>query len=755
MNHLLLLVMIAAISVGSPVNEQPGSWLLRRDTTPEAIKAWKAENQRAWESLQERSDSEEIELVGRWPFAGAFRVRPSWNVAQDSIMYMSSGSGIRVLKLSNPARPEMVGQVNCHGVLYGGIQSGTGFVSRDTLLYVINAFPHSLQAFSVADPTQPYELGRLETDGEVRGIALKDSFAFLVGWDSLFRVVNIADPCHPHQVTTLLMPDDALGVDVKGDYAYVACAHAGLVSVGISNPLEPQQRGQVAGFTGIWVVCDTTRELAYIAGGAGGLHIINIANPSSLQRISTLVSTPTIDVFKVDTFVYLAGSDAYESMFYVVSVADSAHPRLVGQIRKYGWADGACVLSPFSYAYTTDSWEGLHIISLIDPANPAVDTAMWGAWTSYDLAVQDSLVYYANHMAGLKILSTTNVSHPSEIGSYDTLNIWDQIQAVAVKDSFAYVSWFNALSGFRSVDVSDPTVPRLGGTAPYFNQGECIEVRDTFAYVAEDYKFEVYNIAQPRQPVRVGRCDLPGVSRDLVVRGSLAYVTPWLEIVDISNPAQPWLVSSTTSNRGGGHALLDTFAYCTTVNAMQVFSIANPSAPYLITTVPTAGLGHDVDIAGSFAYVGCNRLEAFDISSPASPVRVGYYDTPHIPWKVRCDSGYVYVACMDGGLCVFQSCTTGIAEASPVLVAKRPIRVSPNPTSARVILEFGYPLPKGKFVSVLDITGREVIKIPIVRLELDGLIRIDLSALPEGCYFLWAEGQGAYHFGKVVITRRR
>jgi hypothetical protein len=353
-NHLLLSLFVAlALSAAVPVlaseyEPMDRMQFLGRDTSAEAVRAWKARNQKVWEAMQQDKDEDTLELIGRWPFGGAFRVRPSWNFATDSIVYVASGSGIRVLKASNPRRPQMLGQVNCYGTL-----SGTAFLTRDTLLYVLYSYSRGLQIFSVADPTAPFELGRLDLDGDVAGLALKDSYAFVTGWDSLFRVVNVANPRQPKQETSVLLPFDGLSVDVKGDYAYVGGSFAGLVAVDVSNPLSPQIRGQAGGFDGMSVVCDTSRPYVYVASWQDGLQVVSIASPAQPSRVATLATGDARDVFKCDTFVYLVGVVApYQSDMFVVNIANALQPRLIGQSRGNGWSYSACALLTIFSDYT-------------------------------------------------------------------------------------------------------------------------------------------------------------------------------------------------------------------------------------------------------------------------------------------------------------------------------------------------------------------------------------------------------------------
>jgi len=722
-----------------------------RDTTEASVRAWKAESRRVWQALQQDSDEDTLELVGRWPWAGTYRARPSCNFANDSLVYVSSGSGIRILKASNPRRPQMVGQVNCHGSLYL-----TEFETKDTLLYVVYSYSMGLQVFSVADPSAPYELGRLELNGDVTGLGLRDSYAFVVGWDSLFRVIDVSNPRQPRQVRTLALPLDGLSVDVKGNYAYVGGSFAGLVAVDVTDPLNPRLGGQVGGFDAMSVVCDAAQPYIYVASREAGLQVISIANPGSPSRVGSLSTGDAWDVFKADTFVYLVGAVApYQSDLFVVNVANPSQPRLIGQSRGDGWTYGVCATDPFGYAYTCDGWEGIHVRSLANPGNPVVDTAMYGAWTGEDLAVLDSMVYYCNSWAGLKVLSVTSPQRPIEIGQCDTVNRRPDIVTVAVADSFAYTMWLtaNGSTYFRSIDITDPRNPIPSGGQLTSWDAKAIVLRDTLAFVAEDYKFEVYSTARPRQPVRIGRCDLTNVAGDLVVRGDYAYVAPSLQIVNIADPTQPWLASTTSSN-SGGLDVVDTFAYCAAYGSLETYSVANPLGSRRLTTVPIPGVGWDVEVSGATAYVGCGELQAFDISDRVNPRLFAHARTPYFVRKIRCIAPYVYTACMDGGCAIFRCCSTGVSEQVLMQPLDNVSRPWPNPAADLVWLDVSQTAAGSATVSLRNVAGRRVREQHVSTPIGGARIPLDVTDLPDGCYFVTVAGQRTTRELKFVVSRR-
>jgi hypothetical protein len=92
-------------------------------------------------------------------------------------------------------------------------------------------------------------------------------------------------------------------------------------------------------------------------------------------------------------------------------------------------------------------------------------------------------------------------------------------------------------------------------------------LRDSFLYAAEPYRFEVFNVANPRQPVWMGRCNsIDMVLCGLDIEGHFAYeiAGPFgLAIINIVDPANPYVVSTTTghSTYAAGVAVRDTFAY--------------------------------------------------------------------------------------------------------------------------------------------------------------------------------------------------
>jgi hypothetical protein len=80
--------------------------------------------------------------------------------------------------------------------------------------------------------------------------------------------------------------------------------------------------------------------------------------------------------------------------------------------------------------------------------------------------------------------------------------------------------------------------------------------------VAEDGRFQIVNVARPREPELVGNCNLPGYSGRMDLQDSIAYVTNTLfSLVNVADPANPVVVGNYGARIQGVDAV-DTVMCC-------------------------------------------------------------------------------------------------------------------------------------------------------------------------------------------------
>jgi hypothetical protein len=135
-----------------------------------------------------------------------------------------------------------------------------------------------------------------------------------------------------------------------------------------------------------------------------------------------------------------------------------------------------------------------------------------------------------------------------------------------------------------------------------------------------------------------------------------------LEVIDVSNPANPQYVggyaTSGVSRHATGVALSGNYAYMADggadVAGLQVIDVSNPANPQWVGEYDTSGYARDVAVSGNYVYVadGSAGLQVIDVSDPTNARRVGGYNTSGSAEGVAVSGNYAYVADGDWGLMI-------------------------------------------------------------------------------------------------------
>ena len=344
--------------------------------------------------------------------------------------------------------------------------------------------------------------------GNTSALAISDitGTGFVNGANLTLTPVNV-NPLHKGKLTdgtggaTLGQP---FCVYVSGNYAYVANALSkSLEIVDISDPANPMHKGNITNGT----------------AGAGGALLYQ---PHG---------------------VYVSGNYAYvvsnSNALEIVDVSDPAHPVHKGNLTD--GTGGAALGQPFSvyvsgnYAYIASyGSKALEIVDVSDPANP---------------------VHKGNITDG-----TAGAGGASLNGTYN----------VQVSGNYAYVA--SVLSNaLEIVDVSDPAHPVHKGSLTDGTGGAVLNAprgvfkSGNYANVVSviSNSLEIVDVSDPANPVHKGKLAdgtggaLLNTPRSVYVSGNYAYIassgatSKALEIVDVSDPANPVHKGSLTDGTGG------------------------------------------------------------------------------------------------------------------------------------------------------------------------------------------------------------
>jgi len=267
-------------------------------------------------------------------------------------------------------------------------------------------------------------------------------------------------------------------------------------------------------------------------------------------------------------------------------------------------------------------------------------------------------------------------------------------------------------------------------------------LRDTFIYLAGRLRFNVVNVARPRQPVLVGSCVTgDATSASLCVQETLAYVGNFVgDVVNVRDPANPQVVGH--FGRGAWDvSVRDTFAFVSSSGDVLLYSVAQPGQPRLLDSLDVGSSTYWVEAVGTLLYVGSRDgvhvVDAGDVHN----MRVrGFATTPETVKRLTYASPYLYASCWNAGVCIFESTQVGVDD---VPVDLQPVRgharVVPTPATDCIELTSDWCLGERAGIVVRDIAGREVMR-PSRAASPGRSVRLCVASLPRGVYFVEATG---------------
>lgn len=211
----------------------------------------------------------------------------------------------------------------------------------------------------------------------------------------------------------------------------------------------------------------------------------------------------------------------------------------------------------------------------------------------------------------------------------------------------------------------------------------------------------IYNLnGNPADPALVGQYNTPGCSYDIDFYGNYAILADeynsdtgvqppithqgGLQIIDVSNPANPTFVSSLDTSTGSysfGATVISHYAYLESIvvgtnnGYLDVYDLSNISSPQLVKSIsePYGFRWRSGLVDGNYLYTAADRpdgsrgLHIFDITDPANPAEVGSYSTGSIGAyaPVSKVGNYIYMPTKQTGVVILDVSNV----ASPALVA--------------------------------------------------------------------------------------
>lgn len=226
---------------------------------------------------------------------------------------------------------------------------------------------------------------------------------------------------------------------------------------------------------------------------------------------------------------------------------------------------------------------------------------------------------------------------------------------IAVAGDFAYFTTGDHDEGFQILDVSDPYSPVVLGSADT-GPAHGLAVSGNYVFVAGHFLFRTVDVSDPTLPVIVAFVGTPGSPRAIALSGTYAYLAAedgGLQILDVSDPTSPTIVGAVAMpdlpGEAYGVAVDGTFAYVGTGGSLQVIDVSDATSPLVVASLEE-GYYSTLAIAGQYLYATGLGLSVVDITEPTNPFLRATFDLPEWPRDVAVSGSYAYLADRTEGL---------------------------------------------------------------------------------------------------------
>jgi len=184
-----------------------------------------------------------------------------------SFVYVpDSGAGLQVIDVSDPNTPTIVGSVSApadrpflYVIVSGPYAYVSGWSEYGGMLHLTYS---GLRIIDISNPTSPSVVGGIDNDGAMKVLAVLGSYLYVADYGGI-RIIDVSNPATPSILSTLDTPGGAGDLAFFNNIAYVA--DGTLLSVfDVSNPTAPRLIGGATGNS--WTV-EASDSLVYTAGG--------------------------------------------------------------------------------------------------------------------------------------------------------------------------------------------------------------------------------------------------------------------------------------------------------------------------------------------------------------------------------------------------------------------------------------------------------------------------------------------------------
>jgi hypothetical protein len=335
-----------------------------------------------------------------------------------------SSIGLNVWDVADPAYPVFEGTLVRPAWSNGfGRVSGSG-----STVCVENWGAKVVKVVDISNPAAPAIVGEFGNYGILGRMAISGTNGYLADSRIGLRIINLADQAHVIELANMSGHSCAAwNVAIAGNYAYLAEGPCGVLVADVSNPAQPESLRCVrpTQFPNVVrVLTDGNYAYVFNTGSFGGpsyIHTFSLANPEVPQWVDSLAIFPLdewgdFDVTVSNGYLYLVQG---WNNFSVFSLANPTAPLLVGSCGLPhligAWARGLAIAG--NYAYVANCHGGVVIVNISNPTSPGVVTQMGDySWT---VAARGNTLF-TDDLSRITVMDMTDPTNPTTVGYYST-----------------------------------------------------------------------------------------------------------------------------------------------------------------------------------------------------------------------------------------------------------------------------------------------------------------------------------------------
>jgi hypothetical protein len=313
--------------------------------------------------------------------------------ALDGRVYIAGGGIAFFADVTTLAPPRFQSKVDQLAQAFGlDIVAGLAYIATGT---------DGLQIWNVTLPESASRLSRLRpsADADIQGIALSGKLAYLASYQRGLDIVDISDPLAPVLRGTYPTSVGSLGsviLQASGNRLYMIDGNA-LTIFDISSRLQPHKLGSYGPSLGVYDF-QVVGNIAYLAGGSGGMKIVNVANAASPALIKSYATPGIVYGIAVQAgLAYLADGDSHNLL--IVNVANPANPMLKGSVQLADYVSRVRVAGTVAYVVAGGA---IDVVDVSNPAAPALRGSVTTDMLATNLWFDGNLAYAALGIGGLR-----------------------------------------------------------------------------------------------------------------------------------------------------------------------------------------------------------------------------------------------------------------------------------------------------------------------------------------------------------------